>query len=328
MEVFVIILKILCGVALFLFGMSVMGDGLQRVAGNRLEQILYRLTNTPLKGVLLGAAVTSVIQSSSATSVMVVSFVNSGMMNVRQGIAIIMGANIGTSITGWILCLSYMEGSNGIEALLSTSTIAAIVAVIGIVCKMFSKKEVYKHVGDIMLGFTVLMVGMQNMSQAVAPLKENPQFINMLMMFSNPVMGMLIGILFTAVLQSASASVGILQALANSGTITFATAFPITLGIGVGAACPVLLSSIGSGKDGKRTALVYLLNDLFGMIFWASAFYAIHQIVQFPFMNQEMTPVHIALLNTVFRVATVMLLFPCIKGIEKLVFRIIPETSH
>ncbi len=329
MEVVSIVLTLLCGVALFLYGMSLMGDGLKKVAGNKLEKILYKLTSTPLKGVLLGAGVTAVIQSSSATSVMVVGFVNSGMMKVAQAIGIIMGANIGTSITGWILCLSYIDGSEGIATLLSTAKISALVAIIGIFFKMFMKKDVYKNLGDIMLGFAILMVGMQTMSSAVSPLKDNPSFTGILTMFSNPFIGILIGIVFTAILQSASASVGILQALSMNGMISFATAFPITMGIGVGAACPVLLSSIGSNKNGKRTALVYLINDLFGMIFWSIVFYAVNTIVGgFSFMDMTMEPVTIALLNTVFRVATVLMLMPCIKLIEKLVFRLIPDSPE
>ena len=320
------ILSLLSGVALFLFGMSLMGDGLKKAAGEKLELILYKLTNTPIKGVLLGTAVTAIIQSSSATTVMVVGFVNSGMMKVAQAIGIIMGANIGTSITGWILCLSYIEGSGGIAQLLSTTTISAVVSIIGILFKMISKKSTYKNVGDIMLGFSILMFGMQSMSGAVSPLKENPHFVNTLTMFSNPFMGILVGIAFTAVLQSASASIGILQALSVTGAITFASAFPITLGIGVGAACPVLLSSIGTNKNGKRTALIYLMNDLFGMIFWAVMFYSVHAIVNFDFMEMTMSPIAIAILNTVFRLATVMILFPFIKWIEKLVFTLVKDT--
>lgn len=322
------ILSLLSGVALFLFGMSLMGDGLKKAAGEKLELILYKLTNTPIKGVLLGTAVTAIIQSSSATTVMVVGFVNSGMMKVAQAIGIIMGANIGTSITGWILCLSYIEGSSGIAQLLSTTTISAVVSIIGILFKMVSKKSTYKNIGDIMLGFSILMFGMQSMSGAVSPLKENPHFVNMLTMFSNPFMGILVGIAFTAVLQSASASIGILQALSVTGAITFASAFPITLGIGVGAACPVLLSSIGTNKNGKRTALIYLMNDLFGMIFWAVVFYSVNAIVQFDFMEMTMSPIAIAILNTVFRVATVMILFPFIKWIEKLVFTLVKDTEE
>lgn len=322
------ILSLLSGVALFLFGMSLMGDGLKKAAGEKLESLLYKLTSTPLKGVFLGAVVTAVIQSSSATSVMVVGFVNSGMMKVAQAIGIIMGANIGTSITGWILCLSYIDGSSGIAQLLSTATISAVVSIIGILFKMISKKAVHKNVGDIMLGFSILMVGMQTMSGAVSPLKENPHFVNVLTMFSNPFMGILVGILFTAILQSASASIGILQALSMTGAISFATAFPITMGVGVGAACPVLLSSIGTNKNGKRTALVYLMNDLFGMIFWSIAFYTVNAFVHFKFMDMTMTPVAIALLNTVFRVATVIILFPFIKFIEKLVFTLVKDSEE
>ncbi len=322
------ILSLLSGVALFLFGMSLMGDGLKKAAGEKLELILYKLTNTPMKGVLLGTAVTAIIQSSSATTVMVVGFVNSGMMKVAQAIGIIMGANIGTSITGWILCLSYIEGSGGIAQLLSTTTISAVVSIIGILFKMVSKKSTYKNVGDIMLGFSILMFGMQSMSGAVSPLKENPHFVNMLTMFSNPFMGILVGIAFTTVLQSASASIGILQALSVTGAITFASAFPITLGIGVGAACPVLLSSIGTNKNGKRTALIYLMNDLFGMVFWAVVFYSVNAIVQFDFMEITMSPIAIAILNTVFRLATVIILFPFIKWIEKLVFTLVKDTEE
>ena len=322
------ILLLLSGVALFLFGMSLMGDGLKRVAGNKLEPVLYRLTNTPLKGILLGAGVTAIIQSSSATTVMVVGFVNSGMMKVSQAIGIIMGANIGTSITGWILCLSYVEGSEGIAQLLSTATISAIVAIIGIIFKMFIKKAAYRNVGEIMLGFSILMTGMQTMSSSVAVLKENPRFINGLTMFSNPAMGILIGILITAVLQSASASVGILQALSVTGTISFATALPVIMGIGVGAACPVLLSAIGTNNNGRRTALIYLLNDLFGMIFWSVAFYSIHAAVHFSFMDIKMGAVQIALLNTVFRTATILVLMPFIKWIERFVFWLVKDSEE
>lgn len=322
------ILALLSGVALFLFGMSLMGDGLKKAAGEKLELILYKLTSTPIKGVLLGTAVTAVIQSSSATTVMVVGFVNAGMMKVAQAIGIIMGANIGTSITGWILCLSYIEGSNGIAKLLSTATISAVVSIIGILFKTVSKKSTYKNVGDIMLGFSILMVGMQGMSGAVSGLKDNEHFVNMLTMFSNPVMGILVGILFTAVLQSASASIGILQALSVTGAISFATAFPITMGIGVGAACPVLLSSIGTNKNGKRTALIYLMNDLFGMLFWSVTFYLVNAFVHFSFLDMTMTPITIAMLNTVFRLATVIILFPFIKWIEKFVFKLVKDSAE
>ena len=323
-----IVLTLLSGVALFLYGMSLMGDGLKRVAGNQLELVLYKLTNTPIKGVLLGTIVTAIIQSSSATTVMVVGFVNSGMMKVAQSIGIIMGANIGTSVTGWILCLSYIEGSGGIAQLLSTATISAVVAIIGIIFRMVMKKDSYRHVGEIMLGFAILMFGMQTMSGAVAPLKDSETFRSMLTMFTNPAAGILVGILFTAVLQSASASVGILQALSVTGGISFAVALPIVMGIGVGAACPVLMSAIGTNKNGKRTALIYLLNDLFGMLFWSIVFYTLNAIFHFKFMNIVMTPVYIALMNTVFRAATICILSPFIKYIEKLVYILIKDDEE
>ena len=319
------ILTLLSGVALFLFGMSLMGDGLKNVAGDKLETFLYKLTNTPIKGVLLGAGVTAVIQSSSATSVMVVGFVNSGMMKVSQAIGIIMGANIGTSITGWILCLSYIDGSSGIAQILSTATISAVMAIVGILFKMASKKATHHHIGMIMLGFAILMFGMQSMSGAVSPLKENEHFVNALTAFENPLLGILVGILFTAVIQSASASVGILQALSVTGSLSFASALPITMGIGVGAACPVLLSSIGTNKNGKRTALIYLLNDLFGMIFWSIVFYSVNAFVHFKFMDMVMSPVSVAAMNTVFRTATVLVLLPFVKLEEKFVFWLIKD---
>ena len=328
MEIFSMILSLLSGVALFLFGMSLMGDGLKMVAGNKLEAFLYRMTNTPLKGVALGTAVTSVIQSSSATTVMVIGFVNSGMMKLKQAIGIIMGANIGTSITGWILCLSYIDGKNGIAKILSTATISAVVAIIGIILRMACKRSVHKNIGNIMLGFAILMTGMQTMSGAVSPLKDSPTFTNMLTMFSNPLIGILVGIAFTAVLQSASATVGVLQALSVTGILTFSSAFPIVLGIGVGAACPVLISAIGANKNGKRTALVYLINDLFGLILWSIIFYTVNAIVHFGFMDMIMTPVSIALLNTVFRVATVCVLFPFIPKIEKLVCWLVKDSAE
>ena len=328
MNIFTMILSLLSGVAMFLYGMLLMGDGLKMVAGNKLEKFLYKMTNTPLKGVALGAGVTCVIQSSSATTVMVIGFVNSMMMKLRQAISIIMGANIGTSITGWILCLSYIEDSGGLAAILSSTTISAIVAIVGIVLRMFSKRSVYRNIGNIMLGFAILMTGMQTMSGAVEPLRENEFFISMLTMFSNPLMGILVGIAFTAVLQSASAAVGVLQALSVTGLLTFASAFPIVLGIGVGAACPVLISGIGANKNGKRTALIYLLNDLFGMIFWGSVFYAANAVLHFGFMDRTMTPVSIAFVNTVFRAATVCVLFPFIPRLEKLVCMLVKDTEE
>ena len=322
------VLSLLCGVALFLYGMTLMGDGLKKVAGNKLELVLYKLTSTPIKGVLLGAVVTAIIQSSSATTVMVVGFVNSGMMKVAQAIGIIMGANIGTSITGWILCLSYIDGSNGIAQILSTATISALVAIVGIIFKMFSKKTVLRNLGDIMLGFAILMIGMQNMSGAVAPLKESEAFRSAFTMFKNPFIGILIGIVFTAILQSASAAVGILQALSITGGISFSACLPIIMGIGVGASCPVLLSSIGTNKNGKRTALVYLINDLFGLIIWSIVFYSLNAVFHFDFLDMVMNPFSIALINSLFRLATTLVLAPFISKIEKLVMFLVKDSAE
>ena len=322
------VISLLGGVALFLFGMSLMGEGLKKVAGSKLELVLYRLSSTPLKGVLLGAGVTAVIQSSSATSVMLVGFVNSGMMKVRQAMAVIMGAIVGTSITGWIICLSYMEGSGGLVSLLSTATISAAVAVIGIILRMFSKKQSSRHVGDILLGFAVLMFGMQAMSLAVAPLKDSQRFIQLMTAFSNPLIGILAGAAITSILQSASAAVGILQALSVTGAIEFAEAFPIILGIAIGAAVPVLLSALGARTDGRRTAYAYLIIQVIGVTLFAILFYALNASMHFALMEETMNPVSIALVNTVFRVLMAVVLLPFISLIEKLIQKIIRESQE
>jgi len=322
------VISLFGGVALFLFGMSLMGEGLKKVAGSKLELVLYKLSSTPLRGILLGAGVTAIIQSSSATSVMVVGFVNSGMMKVRQAMAVIMGAIVGTSITGWIICLSYVEGSGGLVSLLSTSSISAIVAVIGIVLRMFSKKQSHRHVGDILLGFAVLMFGMQAMSGAVAPLKESPAFIRFMTAFSNPLLGFLVGAAFTAVLQSASAAVGILQALSVTGAIGFVEAFPIILGISVGAAVPVLLSALGARTNGRRTAWSYLVIQAIGALVCGAAFYIADGFMDFAIKEMVMSPVSIAAVNTVFRVICAVVLLPFIASIEKLLNRMIKESSQ
>lgn len=324
-ELIHIVIILLGGIALFLFGMQLMGDGLKKVAGGKLEVILYRLSNTPLKGVLLGTGVTAIIQSSSATSVMVVGFVNAGMIKMKQAIGIIMGAIIGTSVTGWVLCLSDISGGAGWVDLLSTEVLAAVIGVIGIMFRMVCKNPTKKHIGDIMIGFCILMVGMQNMSAAVAPLRSEPAFIDMLTKFSNPFIGILIGLLVTAVLQSASATVGILQALSVTGAITFSVALPIIMGIAVGAAMPVIISSFGATTDGKRTAFVYLLVDALGALIWAVVFYTVNHFVNFSFMDRTMTTVSIAFVNSLFRVATVVVLFPFIKLLEKIVCAIFKE---
>ncbi len=324
-ELIHIVIILLGGIALFLFGMQLMGDGLKKVAGGKLEVILYRLSNTPLKGVLLGTGVTAIIQSSSATSVMVVGFVNAGMIKMKQAIGIIMGAIIGTSVTGWVLCLSDISGGAGWVDLLSTEVLAAVIGVIGIMFRMICKNPTKKHIGDIMIGFCILMVGRQNMSAAVAPLRSEPAFIDMLTKVSNPFIGILIGLLVTAVLQSASATVGILQALSVTGAISFSVVLPIIMGIAVGAAMPVIISSFGATTDGKRTAFVYLLVDALGALIWAVVFYSVNHFVHFSFMDRTMTTVSIAFVNSLFRVATVAVLFPFIRLLEKMVCAIFKE---
>ena len=320
------VVSLLSGVALFLFGMSIMGDALKKVAGNKLEVILYKLSSNAFKGILLGTGVTAVIQSSSATSVMVVGFVNSGMMKVKQAIGIIMGAIIGTSITGWILCLNSIEGGGAsIASYFNTTMLTGIVAVIGIILRMFCKKESLRYFGDILMGFAVLMFGMTAMSSAVSGLRESPEFIEFLTKFSNPILGILVGLLFTAVLQSASAAVGILQALAVTGAISFEVAFPIIMGIGIGASVPVLLSALGASANGKRTAFSYFFIDLFGAVICGVIFYVLEAIFHFSFMTATMTMVSIALVNTLFRFCAVLFLAPGISIMERFVCRIFPD---
>lgn len=318
------IISLLGGVALFLFGMSLMGDGLKRVAGSKMELVLYRLAGTPLKGVLLGAAVTAVIQSSSATSVMVVGFVNSGMMKLSQAISVIHGALIGTSVTGWIIALSSLQGS-GWVSLFSTATLSALVAVIGIVLRMFSKKQTHHHVGDILLGFAVLMFGMQSMSGAVEPLKESAEFLSLLTTFSHPLLGVLAGAAFTAVLQSASAAVGILQAIALTGAVTFATAYPIILGIAIGSSVPVLFSSLGAKTDGRRAAFSYLVIEVLGALIFGVLYYALDAAIGLGLSHLRMDAFSIALVNTLFRVATALALAPFPKLLQRIVSLFVRE---
>ena len=314
------IISLLGGVAMFLFGMSVMGDSLKKVAGSKMEMVLYKLAGNTPKGILLGAGVTAVIQSSSATSVMVVGFVNSGMMTVKQAIGIVLGAILGTSITGWILCLNSIGGSGAnVAAVFSTEILTGVVALVGIVLWMFSKKNSTKNIGGIMLGFAVLMYGMSMMSGSIAPLREDEHFIHMLTSFTNPVLGVLAGVLITAVIQSASAAVGILQALAMTGAVEFDMAFPILMGIGIGASVPVMLSALGASTNGKRTAFVYLIIDILGAVLCGTIFYALNAVIGFSFMTKTMNMVSVA------RLATVILLSPCTGILERIVCAIFPE---
>ncbi len=322
------LISLLGGVALFLFGMSEMGSGIKKVAGSRMELLLYRLSSSPVRGVLLGAGVTAVIQSSSATSVMVVGFVNSGMMSVRQAINIILGAILGTSITGWLLALSGLEGAGGLVALLSTKNLTGVVAVIGIALYMFSKKPVRRNVGGLLMGFAVLMYGMQIMTAAVSPLRESELFLDMMTSFSHPLLGVLVGLIFTSVIQSASAAVGILQALALAGAIDFAVTFPMIMGIAIGAALPVLFSALGASANGKRTAFSYLIINVAGAAVLGGVFYALNAVLHFPFMHVTMNVVSVAMLNTLFRLATLLLLAPLTGQIERLVALLFPGDPH
>ena len=323
------ILSLFSGIALFLFGMTLMGDNLKKVAGNSLELILYKLSGSPLKGILLGTGVTAVIQSSSATSVMVVGFVNSGMMKVKQAIGVIMGAIIGTSITGWIISLSSIDSSaSGILELFSTESLTAIIAIIGIILRMFTKHSKQKSIGDIMLGFAVLMFGMKTMSGSVAGLRDSQTFINLLTNFSNPVIGILVGTAFTAVIQSASAAVGILQALSSTGAITFSIALPILMGIAIGASVPVILSALGASSDGKRSAWSYLIIDLIGCVVISILYYGLGLIFNFTIDHLVLNTFSIALVNTVFRVLMIVLLAPFIKQIEKLTRILIKDNEE
>ena len=319
------IVTLLGGLALFLYGVTLMGDGLGKVAGDKLQLVLYKLTSNPLKGILLGAGITALIQSSTAASVMVIGFVNAGLMVFKQAVSVILGSIVGTSVTGWIVSLSSIGGGSGWTAYFSTAFITGIMAVIGIVLLKFSSKPKRNQIGTILLGFAVLMFGMSTMSQAVTPLKESEDFISMLTSFSNPVLGILVGIVFTAIIQSSAAAVGILQALSMTGALTFATAYPITLGIAVGGALPVLISAIGANINARRTALTHLVIDILGAVFCGIVFYAVNAVVHFGFMSAHLDPVTVALLNTIFRIVTVVVLTPMIGLLEKIVCTLIKD---
>ena len=307
-------IALLGGLGFFLFGMSLLGEGLKKVAGSKLESILGKLTSTTFKGVMLGAMVTAVIQSSSATTVMVVGFVNSGIMKLANAIGIIMGANIGTTATGWILVLAGVEGGGGF----SSATVFALISFIGIVLYFFCRKPTKKNVGMIMLAFAVLMSGMQSMSGAMAPLKQSETFLNFISAVSNPMISILVGIVVTAIIQSCSASIGILQALSVTGVISYNVAIPMVIGMCIGACVPVLISAVGANKNGKRAAVVYLYFNLTGAILLMVPFYIVNAIVGFDMMALPATSMGIAIVNTVFKVAATIVLCPFAWLLEKL----------
>ncbi len=312
------VLAMLGGLAVFMFGMHTLSASLEKLAGGRLEHWLEKMTSNPLKGVALGAGVTALIQSSAATTVMMVGFVNSGLMKLSQAIGVIMGANIGTTATGWILSLSSIEGG-GILAILNPKTFTPIIAIIGTVMIMFTKSDKKKTVGTLMLGFSLLMFGMNMMSGAAEGLKDNETFANVMVMFSNPFLGVLAGALLTAVLQSSSVSIGILQTLSNqTGTITYSIALPIILGQNIGSCVTALISSIGANKSAKRVAIVHLYFNVIGTIVFLSLFYIVNAFIDLPFMQQTLSSVGIAIIHTCFNVLVTLLFLPFTKQLEKL----------
>ncbi len=298
------------GLALFLYGMHVMGDGLSKASGGRLEKILEKLTSNTIKGVLLGAGVTAVIQSSSATTVMVVGFVNSGIMTLQRAVGIIMGANIGTTITSWILSLSGIEGDSFFIRMLKPTSFSPILALIGVIMLLFSKKEKKKDAGSILVGFAVLMYGMEAMSGAVKPLANIPEFTELFLMFENPVLGMIAGAVLTAVIQSSSASVGILQALCATGAVSFGSAVPIIMGQNIGTCVTALISAVGAKKNAKRTAFVHLYFNLIGTIVFMVLFYAANAVLHFEFLSGAASAAGIAVVHTVFNVFATLLWLP------------------
>ncbi len=321
-------LTMIGGLALFLYGMDTMGKGLAQASGGKLERILEGLTSNPLKAVLLGAGVTAVIQSSSATTVMVVGFVNSGIMKLEQAVGIIMGANIGTTITSWILSLSGMESSDFFIRLLKPSSFSPVLALAGVFFLMFSKNEKRKDAGTILIGFAILMTGMETMSKAVAPLADVPEFTGILTMFSNPLLGMLCGVVLTAVIQSSSASVGILQALCATGVLSFGTAIPIIMGQNIGTCVTAMLSSIGAHKNARRTALVHLYFNVIGTALFMVVFYSIHGLIHFPFLGQPVNAAGIAMVHSLFNLSATCVLLPFSKLLVKLACLTIPETEE
>ena len=322
------ILKLVGGLALFLFGMDVMGKALEKSAGNKLKIILAKLTSNPLKGFLLGLGVTAIIQSSSATTVMVVGFVNSGVMKLSQSINIIIGANVGTAVTSWILSLTGIESSNFVLQLFKSTSLAAFSGLGGMVMYMFCKKQRKKDIGMILLGFAVLMFGMEIMSQAVDPLKDSPAFAEVLLMFSNPILGILAGTIFTAIIQSSSASVGILQALSLTGSITFASAIPIVMGQNIGTCVTALISSTGTSTDARRASMVHLYFNIIGVVLFMIVYYVLNAIIGFGFLEQAVNPLTIAIIHTTFKAFSTILLMPFAKQLEKLAIISVPEKKQ
>ncbi|MBO5727596.1 MAG: Na/Pi cotransporter family protein [Oscillospiraceae bacterium] len=312
------VLALIGGLALFLFGMTIMGQGLERSAGSRLKTILEKLTSNPLKGVLLGLGVTAVIQSSSATTVMVVGFVNSGVMSLRQAIGIIMGANVGTTVTSWLLSLNAIEGDGIFMRLLQPTSFSPILALIGVFLYMSGKNSKKKDIGTILLGFAVLMTGMDAMSDAVSGLRDVPEFANILTMFSNPILGVLAGAVLTAIIQSSSASVGILQALSSTGTVAYSSAIPIILGQNIGTCVTAMLSSVGTNRNARRAAAVHLYFNIIGTTIFLCLFYLLNALIRFPFYSLPIDELGIAQVHTVFNITCTVVMLPLSRALEKL----------
>lgn len=319
------VLTMLGGLALFLYGMDTMGEGLSQLSGGRMERLLEKLTSKRIMAVLLGAGVTAVIQSSSATTVMVVGFVNSGIMKLNQAIGIIMGANVGTTITSWILSLSGIQGDNPLIKLLKPTSFSPVLAVVGVIFIMFSESDKKKDIGGILVGFAILMFGMDTMSGAVAPLADNEQFTSILTMFSNPILGLLAGAVLTAIIQSSSASVGILQALCMTGAIHYSTAVPIILGQNIGTCVTAIMSSVGASKNAKRAAMVHLYFNVVGTIVFMIVFYLLNAVFDFAFMNQAANAAGIAVVHTLFNVTATIVLLPFGNLLEKMAILTIPD---
>lgn len=319
------VLTLIGGLSLFLFGMNIMGQALERKAGNKLKDLLAKMTNSKFKGFLTGLVITAVIQSSSATTVMVVGFVNSGLMTLRQAINVIMGANIGTTITSWILSLGDIDGSSVLVALLKPTSFTPILALVGIIFYMFLKDDSKKDIGSILLGFATLMFGMDTMSNAVSGLANVPGFSNLFILFTNPLLGVLVGALLTAIIQSSSASVGILQALSCTGQVTYGAAVPIIMGQNIGTCVTCLLSSIGTNKNARRAAVVHLLFNTIGTVVILTLFCIIKTFVYIPLLSEQASMFGIALTHSIFNVLCVMILLPMSALLEKLALKIIPD---
>ena len=322
------VLQLIGGLCLFLFGMDTMGSGLTRASGSKLEQILENLTSSVAKGVLLGCAVTAVIQSSSATTVMLVGFVNSGIMKLRQVIPVIMGANIGTTVTAWLLSLTGLEGDSFFIQMLKPMSFSPILAALAIVFIMFCKSEKKKDIGFVLIGFAVLMYGMDIMSSAVEPLRDVPEFVSILTMFSNPVLGVAAGTIFTAAIQSSSASVGILQALCLTGSLSYATVIPIIMGQNIGTCITAIISAIGANRNAKRVAAVHLSFNIIGTVLFLAVFYTANALVSFDFMTTTVGPENVAMVHSIFNIASTAVLLPFYKQLEKLATILVKDSAE